>query len=356
MFNRTNLTKKKLIDICEIKKGKQLNKEHMLPNGKYFVLNGGVEPSGKTSDWNVAENTISISEGGNSCGYVSYNREKFWSGGHNYTLGKLKVNNEYLYHCLKAKENHLKALRVGSGLPNIQLSSLRDFEVILYNEKEQQKIGLFFGEIDNLIYKISKKKENIQKLFNHILNRSFSKSKNLKKLEELLIYKSEKNKNSYNEVYSVSNKRGFIKQTDYFSEHTVASSDLKNYKVVKKYDFAYNPARINVGSIAVYEQNEPGVVSPMYVVFGTNNINYKYLNYFFKSKYFKVQLSQYLVGSVRKILDFKSMSKIIINFDKDNQKKVEDILDKLEKLIELETKRFEYLSIFKEHYLRLIFN
>jgi type I restriction enzyme S subunit len=223
-------------------------------------------------------------------------------------------------------------------------------------EKEQQKIGLFFGEIDNLIYKISKKKENIQKLFNHILNRSFSKSKNLKKLEELLIYKSEKNKNSYNEVYSVSNKRGFIKQTDYFSEHTVASSDLKNYKVVKKYDFAYNPARINVGSIAVYEQNEPGVVSPMYVVFGTNNINYKYLNYFFKSKYFKVQLSQYLVGSVRKILDFKSMSKIIINFDKDNQKKVEDILDKLEKLIELETQRFEYLSIFKEHYLRLIFN
>ena len=49
----------------------------MLENGEYYVLNGGKEPSGYTNEWNVKENTITISEGGNSCGYVSLNTKKF---------------------------------------------------------------------------------------------------------------------------------------------------------------------------------------------------------------------------------------------------------------------------------------
>ena len=53
----------------------------MVENGKYYVLNGGKEPSGYTNSWNTPESTITISEGGNSCGFVNYNEEKFWSGG-----------------------------------------------------------------------------------------------------------------------------------------------------------------------------------------------------------------------------------------------------------------------------------
>ncbi len=56
--------------ICAISKGKQLNVANMKDDGAYYALNGGIEPSGRTDDWNTEAETITISEGGNSCGYV----------------------------------------------------------------------------------------------------------------------------------------------------------------------------------------------------------------------------------------------------------------------------------------------
>ncbi len=89
-------------------------------------MNGGILPSGYHSEYNSDAETISISEGGNSCGYIQYNYYKFWSGGHCYTLNKInkKIKSKYLYYYLKANENKIMALRVGSGLPNIQKSAL----------------------------------------------------------------------------------------------------------------------------------------------------------------------------------------------------------------------------------------
>ena len=84
-------------EICKIIKGEQINKLSLLENGKYYVLNGGISPSGYINTYNTLENTISISEGGNSCGYVKFNIEKFWSGGHNYTLNELKTKTLFLY-------------------------------------------------------------------------------------------------------------------------------------------------------------------------------------------------------------------------------------------------------------------
>ena len=123
----------------------------MLSNGDYYVLNGGITPSGFTNKFNSKENTISISEGGNSCGYVNYNTVKFWSGGHNYTLTKLDLESIYLYQRLKALENAIMALRVGSGLPNIQKSRLEEFTVSYPKITEQKKIGALFAGLDKLI-------------------------------------------------------------------------------------------------------------------------------------------------------------------------------------------------------------
>ncbi|MFM1583113.1 restriction endonuclease subunit S [Helcococcus ovis] len=72
---------KKLSEVSQIKKGKQLNKEKIAENGKYYHLNGGILPSNRTNLWNSNKNTISISEGGENCGYVKWNNQKFFSGG-----------------------------------------------------------------------------------------------------------------------------------------------------------------------------------------------------------------------------------------------------------------------------------
>ena len=122
LFNSTDGDILSLSDVCIIQKGKQVNGEDLSETGKFYVMNGGVEPSGYYDQCNTPANTISISEGGNSCGYIQYNRDAFWSGGHCYTLNNIQPNvcKLYLYHYLKSQESSIMKLRIGTGLPNIQ--------------------------------------------------------------------------------------------------------------------------------------------------------------------------------------------------------------------------------------------
>ena len=128
-----------LKSIASIDKGQQINGLSLAKTGKYYYLNGGITPSGYVDDYNTSENTIAISEGGNSCGFVSYNAQKFWSGGHCYTL-KIKntqCRSKFLFFYLKYREKDIMQLRVGSGLPNIQKKSLENFVVPLPTFEKQ---------------------------------------------------------------------------------------------------------------------------------------------------------------------------------------------------------------------------
>ena len=139
-----------LSEICEISKGKQINGEFLSEKGKYYVMNGGTEPSGYYSNYNVEANTISISEGGNSCGYVQFNTSPFWSGGHCYTIQNIVrgVDNLYLYHYLKSKEDAIMKLRIGSGLPNIQKKDLAMFKIKIPPTEQQKTISTFLSSLE----------------------------------------------------------------------------------------------------------------------------------------------------------------------------------------------------------------
>ena len=143
----------RLGDICEIKKGEQLNKLSLNNNseGKFAVINGGILPSGYTDKFNTNENTITISEGGNSCGFVNFIKEKFWSGGHCYTIMNSKASVLYLYYFLKFKETFIQELRVGSGLPNIQKKDIENFKVSFPTLAEQKKIAQVLSACDKEI-------------------------------------------------------------------------------------------------------------------------------------------------------------------------------------------------------------
>ena len=163
----------KLGDICNIIKGIQLNKSNLLENGFYYCLNGGITPSGYTNNWNVEENTISISEGGNSCGYVNFNKRKFWSGGHCYSLQNVTIDNEYLYSYLKFKEKTIMDLRVGTGLPNIQKSAIENFEVKYPNIEEQNRIANLFTSLDKKIELETKKLQDLKTYKKGLLQKMF---------------------------------------------------------------------------------------------------------------------------------------------------------------------------------------
>ena len=132
-----------LSEICDIVKGEQINGELLSEHGKYYVMNGGTDPSGYYDNYNVGAYTISISEGGNSCGYVQFNKCPFWCGGHCYSIQNTadNINNLYLYHYLKTEEKAIMKLRIGSGLPNIQKKDLATFKIKLPTSKQQKAIS-----------------------------------------------------------------------------------------------------------------------------------------------------------------------------------------------------------------------
>ena len=162
----------KLKEISVIKKGQQLNKSTLSQEGDFPVMNGGVSPSGFTSQFNQNENTIIISEGGNSCGFVNFIKTKFWQGGHCYSI-ETRQHTEFLYHLLKFKEKEIMSLRVGSGLPNIQLKRLYTFQVSIPEKKLQielaEILNSFDLEIKTLIEKLNKIKDLKQSMMQNLL-------------------------------------------------------------------------------------------------------------------------------------------------------------------------------------------
>ena len=139
--------------ICKIKKGIQISKVDLWDKGEFPVINGGIQPSGFYNKYNTNENTITISEGGNSCGYVNYIRQKFWSGGHCYTISNSKINDLYLYAYLKYIQTEIMNLRVGSGLPNVQKNAVERIKINYPKEIERQ---ISIGELFNCIDKTEK--------------------------------------------------------------------------------------------------------------------------------------------------------------------------------------------------------
>ena len=97
-----------------------------------------------------------------------------------------------------------------------------------------------------------------------------------KKLGELTLDINERNNSNLTKVLSVTNAYGIVEQEDFFQK-IVASEDLSNYKVIRKGDIAYNPSRINVGSVDILNKYKLGIMSPMYVIVRCTVVNIRYI-------------------------------------------------------------------------------
>jgi len=140
---------KRLGEVASVSKGTQLHNSEMDEGGNFAHLNGGITPSSYTHKSNTYGNTIAISEGGNSCGFVQFMTESYWCGGHCYSVIPNGVDNLFLYHALKGQQTAIMGLRVGSGLPNVQKTGLLDFKIKLpKNVPEQTAIAAILSDMD----------------------------------------------------------------------------------------------------------------------------------------------------------------------------------------------------------------
>lgn len=163
-------------------------------------------------------------------------------------------------------------------------------------------------------------------------------------LGNFVIEYSVRNKNDEDiPVYSVTNSQGFC--TEYFDKE-VASKDKKTYKIVPRGYFAYNPSRINVGSVDCQRCEDRVIVSPLYNVFYVSEeMDQQYLYYFLRSDIGRQMIKAKASGSVRDNLKMDMLKEMTIPYKTvEEQKKCVATLDELQKIIALRAKEIEKLD------------
>ena len=271
------------------------------------------------------------------------------------------IKKDYLFYLIQSNKFITAAnISCGSKMPRADWDYMKEISFSIPDFTTQTKIATFL----NLYYKkieLQRKKVDLLKLQKHqIINTifKFDDKVNYIKLNKLLNQISIKNKNNLDvPVLSVSNKFGFIPQSEQFEEE-VASDDKSNYKLVKLNQFAYNPARINVGSIAkLIDPYTCGQISPMYVCFECDStLNSDYFGYYLQSSTFKKEMQKRLEGSVRMCLTFESLCNIKIYLQElSKQLLVVDKLKKIDLKIKTETTKLLLLEKYKQGLLQKMF-
>ena len=314
----------------------------MLPIGTFVIAIYGLEADGVRGTGSITKTEATISQ---AC--MAF-------------ISKGKVQNEFLYSWYK-KHGNIIGIRYAQGTKqqNLSYDIIEKFKIAYPTFQEQEKLNKFIALLDERIATQNKIIEDLKKLKSAIIEIEYTpNTKTTSHIGNVIEQISKRNKsNAIQNVLSVSNRQGFIKQSDQFENRNVASEDTSNYKIVEKNDFAFNPARINVGSIARLTTFEKGIISPMYICFRTQeNVAPEYIDFFFESKHFYCEIQKRLEGSVRQCLSFEGLCNIPFSLPSlEMQQRIGKRLFTLGQKIKTETDLLELLNKQKQYLLRQMF-
>ena len=248
-------------------------------------------------------------------------------------VGKFNVNNhahlvkgdmnltEWFYYYFNHKELTQYLTRQGAGRYKLTKESLSKIPCLLPPIPTQTAIVTLLTTWDSIISMttafITRKELQKKWLMQQLLTGKqrlprFNGDIEFHVLGHYLKEVSERNSGSkIMNVLSVTNSKGFINQSEQF-DRVVASEDNSNYKVVRRGQFAYNPSRVNVGSLDLLRHFEEGILSPMYVVFEANplKLDVEFLYYQLKSFWFQGHIPMFVQGSVRDSLSYDGLCSI----------------------------------------------
>lgn len=219
----------------------------------------------------------------------------------------------------------------GSTFLEISGKGLAAGEFAFPSKDEQTAIGSMFKQLDHLI--TLHQRERRKRLFTHLLvweQRKFADfvtASGIRNSENLDL-----------PSYSVTNNRGFVPQDEQFENGgTMREADKTSYWIVEPNSFAYNPARINVGSIGYQSTSGNVIVSSLYEVFRTDETcDDHFLWYWFKTRLFTQQIEMLQEGGVRLYFFFDKLLKSGISMPSvDEQRLIGDQFDWLDSLITL---------------------
>ena len=342
----------RLGDVCDFYKGKGISKDDISENGIFCIRYGElyttysekIDKIYSKTNLNTDElflskcNDIIIPCSGETAQDIAKASCVLLDGialGGDLNVLRTLENGIFLSYYLNviAKKDIAKIAQ-GVSIVHLYASELKNLKIKIPPVDEQKKIVEILSTWDeaiNLTINLIESKRQFKKALMQNLLTAKIRFPQFKgewkeiKLGNFLEEKSERNTKNIDLILSVTNKFGFVTQVEYFDK-SVASDNTANYKIVRKGNFAYNPSRINVGSIALLESYEIGILSPMYVVFEClKNLDNRFLKFWFQSHSFMGNLFKYLAGSVRESLNFNDMKTISIKLPnlKEQQKIVE---------------------------------
>ena len=259
-------------------------------------------------------------------------------------LKKDEVLTQYLFQYFLFNYENIRNLSNDGGQKNLSAEIIKRIPLDLPPIEEQKKIAATLSVWDSAIEKMEKfieAKENSYACFlaSSIMSDSYIE------LGKFLTEISERNKDEkIQQVLSVSNSKGFVLPEEQF-DRKVASENLSNYKIVRLGQYAYNPSRINVGSIARLNDWKEAVISPMYTVFEIGDqkqLDSDFLLHWLNSSEAKQRIKNSVQGSVRETVGFGDLCKIKIpKFDLKKQQKIVSVLNAMNQEITLLKQQLE---------------
>ena len=239
---------------------------------------------------------------------------------------------------------------------------------------EQESISAFFSVLDNLITlhqrKFEKltnvKKSMLEKMFPQngcsypeIRFKGFTDAWEQRKFSEITFLSGEKNRENLPlESYSITNESGFVPQDEKFENGgTMREANKRMYYIVSPNSFAYNPARINVGSIGYQNTGKNVIVSSLYEIFKTSDdVDDRLLWHWFKSPDFQKLIWQLQEGGVRLYFYYDKLCMGEVSLPSlEEQRKIGKFFDTLDNLITLHQRELEKLQNIKKSMLEKMF-
>ena len=289
-----------------------------------------------------------------------------------YSLGSTKWDADFA-KALFGTVDLTSLVQVGA-LPSYNAGDVESMEIYLPSLLEQGQIGGFFKQLDRLITLHQRKFEKLTNVKKSMLEKMFPQNGSSypeirfkgftdpweqRKFSDITFPAGEKNKDNLPlESYSITNEHGFVPQDEKFENGgTMREADKRMYYIVSPNSFAYNPARINVGSIGYQNIGKNVIVSSLYEVFKTSeDVDDRLLWHWFKSPDFQKLIMQLQEGGVRLYFYYDKLCMGEVSLPSlEEQRKIGKLFDTLDNLITLHQRELEKLQSIKKALLEKMF-
>ena len=255
----------------------------------------------------------------------------------NLTINDEVADYEFVYYSLKNDYTTLASLANGGAQQNLNAQIIKDYVLQMPSLADQRRIASILSSLDRKIELNNKINADLEEMAQAIFKNWFVDFEPFKDgkfvdselgmipegwkvgtLGDITKNKSAKVKERNDvKVLSPVTTGELVLSEEYFTKQ-VFSSSIAKYKIVNKGDFAYNPARVNIGSLGRNEFDFDGCVSPVYVVFSVLDGYENYFDLFRKTDFFKDSVASLAIGGVRQSLSYDDLSSIEVIIPSEN--------------------------------------